>query len=103
MKECIEKLIALGKIPDDDGMPDDLFRTYDALIQTAAPLTYEEAERLILLFSDDCPDLNDGLMRVIETVDLSDPARYRDLIAKCPQAEYREYLETRFRNYLQKQ
>ena len=73
MKECIEKLIALGKIPDDDDMSDDLFRTYDALIQKAAPLTYEEAEQLILLFSDDCPDLNDGLMRVIETVDLSEP------------------------------
>ena len=102
MKETILALAKLGKIPNEDDLSDELFRQYDSLIQTDEPLTYEEAEVLMPLFSDDCYDLNDGLMRVIETVpiDMQNPAQYRALIAKCGNAEFREMMENRLNNTL---
>ena len=98
MQEYVAALAALGKIPDDADMPDALFQQYDSLIQSCTPLTYEEAEALIGLFSDDCDDLNWGLLHLIETVGLQDPERYRALIAKCSNAEFRETLGTRLHN-----
>lgn len=101
MQESVAALVRLGKIPDDAAMPDDLFRQYDSLIQDASPLTFEEAEALIGLFSDDCEDLNWGLLHLIETVVTAYPsqaARYRVLIAECSNAEFRELLEMRLNN-----
>ena len=98
MQQNVITLAALGKIPDDADMPDALFQQYDSLIQGCAPLTYEEAEALIGLFSDDCDDLNWGLLRLIETAGLQDAGRYRALIAQCSSAEFRDILEKRLNN-----
>ena len=99
MKENVTELVKLGKIPNDSDMSDELFNRYDELIQVDEPLTFDEAELLITLFSDDCDDLNWGLLHTIETVfDADNTERYRTLISKCNNAEFREALETRLNN-----
>ena len=94
------RLATLGKIPNDNDMSNELFNQYDKLIQMEDALTYEEAEVLIKLFSDDCLDLNWGLLHAIESVDVNDIERYRELISKCNNLEFREILEIRLSNYL---
>ena len=99
MKENVTNLVKLGKIPNDSDMSDELFNQYDELIQIDEPLTIEEAELLITLFSDDCDDLNWGLLQTIETAfDADNIERYRALISKCNNAEFKEALETRLNN-----
>ena len=100
MKENVMRLETLGKIPNDNDMSNELFDQYDKLIQMDEALTFEEAEVLIKLFSDDCLDLNWGLLHAIESVDVIDIERYRELISKCNNPEFREILEIRLNNYL---
>ncbi len=100
MKENVVRLVTLGKIPDDKDMSNELFNQYDKLMQMEEALTFEEAELLIMLFSDDCDDLNWGLLHAIESVDYNDIERYRELISKCNNTEFREILEIRLNNYL---
>ena len=100
MKENVMRLFALGKIPNDKEMTNELFNKYDKLMQLDESLTFEEAELLITLFSDDWDDLNWGLLHAIESVDYNDIARYRELILKCNNQEFRETLEIRLNNYL---
>ena len=100
VKGNIIELSKLGKIPNDSEMSDELFNKYDELIQTDEPLTYEEAEAVITLFSEDCDDLNWGLLHLIESVDYRDIERYRALISKCNNPEFRETLEIRLNNYI---
>ena len=101
MKENVMRLMTLGKIPNDNDMTNELFDQYDKLIQMEYALTYEEAEVLIKLFSDDCDDLNWGLLHTIESVDINDIERYRELISKCNNPEFREILEIRLDNYIE--
>ena len=58
MKNNITEFIKLGKIPNDSDMTNDLFKQYDLLLQNEEPLTFDEAELIISMFSDDCDDLN---------------------------------------------
>ena len=101
MKENVIRLVTLGKIPNDNDMSNELFNQYDKLIQMEDALTFEEAEVLIMLFSDDCDDLNWGLLHAIESVDYNDIERYRELISKCNNPEFREILEIRLDNYIE--
>lgn len=96
------KLVKLGKIPNNDDMSDEVFKHYDELIQTDEPLTFEEAELLITLFSDDCYDLNWGLLHTIESVEFHNTERYRELISKCNNPEFREMFEIRLNKFLEK-
>lgn len=98
MKEQIKELLKMGKIPPDDEMDDELFNKYDEFIQIVEPLTCEEAEIMVKLFSDDCLDLNWGLIHTIETVVCSNE-EYRRIIMKCENQEWRERLITRLDNY----
>lgn len=94
--ERINRLVIMGKIPKDAEMTDQQFREYDELISLFEDsISYEEAEQLILLFSDDCDDLNWGLVHLIETVPFNEGEKYKKLITKCPNPEYREILEKR--------
>ena len=107
MKENVLKLVELGKIPNSNDMTDELFDKYDELSKTDEPLTFEEAEQLITLFSDDDSDdcfvLNWGLLHMIETVFNADNTeQYRALISKCNNPEFRETMETRLNNYTEK-
>ncbi len=101
MRENIEKLLCMGRIPKDDDMSDELFNKYDSLIQVDYDLSYEEAECLVTLFSDDCYDLNRGLLHIIESVNIDeDTERYRSMIEKCNNEEFRKILCIRLQNYL---
>ena len=99
MKENVMKLVTLGKIPNDSDMSIELFNQYDKLMQLEDSLTFEEADLLITLFSDDCYDLNWGLLHAIESVDYNNTERYRKLISKCNNPEFREILEIRQNNF----
>ena len=101
MKEKIIELVNLGKIPNDNELSNEMFNKYDELVQIDEKLTFEEAESIISLFSDDCYDLNWGLLHLIETVDdQNNEERYRSLIARCNNAEFRDILEKRLNNTL---
>lgn len=54
------------------------------------------------LFSDDCDDLNWGLLHLIESVPYSEVNRYKALISKCSNREFREIFEIRLNNWLNK-
>ncbi|MBQ8922592.1 MAG: hypothetical protein IJ060_10625 [Oscillospiraceae bacterium] len=107
MRDMIAELVRLGKIPNNGDISDELFRKYDRLIEKAEPLTYDEAEILIVLFSDDCllSDqcfyLNEQLFMLIESVDFQDIDRYQKLISKCSSKYYKELFEARLNNYIQ--
>lgn len=106
MKENVLALLKLGKIPDSDKMSDELFWQYENLLQSKERLTFEEAESLIQLFSedsdsDDCWDLNWGLLHLIESVELGDNIeQYRNMIARCNNSNFREILTQRLDNYI---
>ncbi len=106
MKENVIALLKLGKIPDSDKMSDELFGQYENLLQSKEHLTFEEAESLIQLFSedsdsDDCWDLNWGLLHLIESVELGDNIeQYRNMIARCNNSNFREILTQRLDNYI---
>ena len=102
MKNSIKEFVKLGKIPNDDDMTNELFKQYDLRLQNEEPLTYTEAELIISMFSDDCDDLNWALLHAIESVDFYDVERYKKLIAECNNIEFREILETRLNNFLNK-
>ncbi len=106
MQENVLGLVKLGKIPNSKDMSIEFFNQYDKLLQSGETLSFEEAELLITLFSDDDDDLsfdlNWGLIHAIESVDYTDVERYRKLISKCNNPEYREILEKRLNNYLKK-
>ena len=102
MKNNITEFIKLGKIPNDSDMTNDLFKQYDLLLQNEETLTFDEAELIISMFSDDCDDLNWVLLHAIESVDFYDIERYKKLISKCNNIEFREILEIRLNNFLNK-
>lgn len=102
--DIVNKLLIMGKIPMDSELSDEKFKEYDELITMfEESLTLEEAEQVITLFSDDCDDLNWGLLHIIETVPYAESEKYKKIISKCPNEEYREILEERFNNWLKKQ
>ena len=109
MRDIIAELAALGKIPNDDDISDELFGKYDELIGKAEPLSFDEAEALIVLFSDDrllsdkCFYLNEQLFMLIESVGCQDIDRYKKLISKCSSNYYKELFEARLNNYIQYQ
>ena len=74
------------------------FRHYDKLLQMEEALTLEEAELLITLFSDDCDDLNWGLLHAIENVAMQDLEKYRALISRCNNQEFAKIFEMRLTN-----
>ena len=100
-KEIITKLLNMGKIPNNEDLSSEQFKEYDHLMSMLeVPLSFEEAEQLITLFSDNCDDLNWGLLHIIENVPYSDVERYKKLISKCSNEEYREIFEIRLNNWL---
>ena len=94
MTRSIKQLLELGRIPADEDMSDELFERYDKLLQFNRPLTEEEAEQLVELFSPDCDGLNWALLRAIESAGCS-PEKLRELAEKCPNEEYAEMLKNR--------
>lgn len=94
MTSSIKQLLELGRIPADADMSDELFERYDKLLQFNRPLTEEEAEQLVGLFSPDCDGLNWALLRAIESAGCSQE-KLKELADKCPNEEYAEMLRNR--------
>lgn len=105
VKNRIQKLIQLGPIPWNKEISDELFKVYDDLLQTEEPITLEEAGQIINFFSEDCDDLNWGLLHLIESALLltkGNIKEYRKLIDQCRQSEFREILSIRLENWEKK-
>ena len=94
MTSSVRQLLEMGRIPADEDMSDEMFERYDRLLQFNRPLTAEEAEQLVGLFSPDCDGLNWALLRAIEGSGCS-PEKLKELAEKCPNEEYAEMLRTR--------
>ena len=111
MRTQLTELIQLGRIPDDALLSDELFQKYEDLFSGFdTPVTWEEAEILITLFSEENLeynwDLDWGLLHLIETVFIRNSQeiqKYRNLISKCPNPEFRETLGIRLNNWLKQQ
>lgn len=102
-KEKIDRLICMGKIPKDAELTDQQFNEYDNIISSFEnAISFEDAEQLVVLFSDDCDDLNWGLVHIIETVPFDEIERYKFLISKCPNKEYRDIMEMRHNKWINK-
>jgi hypothetical protein len=108
-KEFLE-LQKLGRMPNesinDDETIDDIINLYDSILEKIAlPITYEEGEILIKLFPENAfYDLQWTLLKLVESlVKIIDNEKYRTLINKCPSKEWKEGLNFRFNNWLEKQ
>ena len=65
MTSSIKQLLALGPIPADADLSDELFENYDKLLNFNQPLSYDDAALLTGLFSPDCDGLNWALLKSI--------------------------------------
>lgn len=101
--EIVNKLIKMGRIPANSKLSDEDFKRYDMLLASFEDkLSFEEAEQIINLFSEDCDDLNWTLLHLIESVPYNEVDRYKRLISVCPNKEFKEILEKRYSNWLNK-
>lgn len=102
MRKQVEELLKMGKIPLDNEISDDLFNKYDELIQglfddNGEPLSREETESLMKLFSDDYSDLNMGLVHSLENNQCGD---FVNIIMTCGNEEYKKTMLYRQKNYM---
>ena len=93
-KSSIKQLLALGPIPADSEMSDELFEKYDKLLNFSQPLSYDDAAQLTGLFSPDCDGLNWAILKAIEEAcDTSE--ELMSLADKCTSEEYAALLRSR--------
>ena len=89
MTSSIKQLLALGPIPADSEMSDELFEKYDKLLNFSQPLSYDDAAPLTGLFS-----LNWAILKAIEEAcDTSE--ELLSLADKCTSEEYAALLRSR--------
>ncbi len=110
MTSSIKQLLALGPIPADSEMSDELFEKYDKLLNFSQPLSYDDAAHLTGLkspdcaalnsaqrtglFSPDCDGLNWAILKAIEEAcDTSE--KLLSLADKCTSEEYAALLRSR--------
>lgn len=97
MTSSIKQLLALGPIPADADLSDELFENYDKLLNFNQPLSYDDAALLTGLFSPDCDGLNWALLKAIEAA-CSTPEELLSLAEKCVSPEYAGLLRARAEN-----
>ncbi len=97
MTSSIKQLLALGAIPADAEMSDELFEKYDRLLDFGQPLSFEDAASIAGLFSPDCDGLNWALFRALEEA-CDTSAELLEMAGKCSSAEYAELLRSRAEN-----
>ena len=97
MTSSIKQLLALGAIPADAEMSDELFEKYDRLLDFGQPLSFEDAASIAGLFSPDCDGLNWALFRALEEA-CDTPAELLEMAGKCSRDEYAELLRSRAEN-----
>jgi len=87
MTSSIRQLLALGPIPADSELSDELFEKYDRLLSFDQPLSFDDAMQLAGLFSPDCDGLNWALMKALENAcDTSE--QLKKLAGLCNSQEY---------------
>lgn len=94
MTSSIKQLLALGPIPADAEMSDELFEKYDKLLNFSQPLSYDDAAQLTGLFSPDCDGLNWAVLKALEEA-CDTTEELLSLAEKCSSAEYAELLRSR--------
>lgn len=105
MRTEILKLKDLGRMPNESANdPDsivDVIRFYDELLgQIRQPISFEEAEVLVQIFpKSSFYDLQWDLLKLVESVILSDDDKYIQLINTCPSQEWKDILNIRYNNY----
>ena len=97
MTSSIKQLLALGAIPADAEMSDELFEKYDRLLDFGQPLSFDDAASIAGLFSSDCDGLNWALFRALEEA-CDTPAELLEMAGKCSSDEYAELLRSRAEN-----
>lgn len=109
MRTEILKLKDLGRMPNESANdPDsivDVIRSYDELLgQIRQPISFEEAEVLVQIFpKSSFYDLQWDLLKLVESVILSDDNKYIQLINTCPSQEWKDMLNIRYNNYKKSQ
>ena len=97
MTSSIKQLLALGAIPADAEMSDELFEKYDRLLDFGQPLSFEDAASIAGLFSPDCDGLNWALLKAIEAAcDTKDSLLA--MAEKCSSTEYAELMRAHAEN-----
>lgn len=97
MTSNIKRLLELGPIPADEELSDELFETYDKLLNFGRQLSYDDAAQLTGLFSPDCDGLNWALLKAIEGA-CSTTDELLSLAEKCTSEEYAGLLRSRAEN-----
>ena len=109
MQKAIEKMQALGRMPDEsaDAPSDETVDLWQTLTEEITlPVTKEEAAVLLTLFpEEDLCGLAWNLMQAVESLlpDIVSPAEYRALIQTCVSREWRETMEIRLNNWEKKE
>ena len=94
MTSSIKQLLALGPIPADSEMSDELFEKYDKLLNFSQPLSYDDAAQLTGLFSPDCDGLNWAILKAIEEA-CRTSEELMSIADKCTSEEYAALLRSR--------
>lgn len=97
MTSSIRQLLALGTIPADADISDELFEKYDKLLNFNQPLSEDDAAQIAGLFSPDCDGLNWALLKAIESAcDTKDSLLA--MAEKCNSPEYAQLMRSRAEN-----
>lgn len=108
IQKAIEELQSLGQMPDasDDTISDELIDKFTSLIGSVKrPINKDEAEILITLFPQEALyGVEWSLLSLFESVYGSISLDvYKEIIKKCPSEEWRETLEIRLNNSINKE
>ncbi len=93
MTSSIKQLLALGPIPADGELSDELFEKYDRLLNFNQPLSFDDAAQLTGLFSPDCDGLNWALLKAIEAA-CGTAEELLEMADKCGSEEYAEIMRS---------
>lgn len=106
MRTEILKLKDLGRMPNesinDTNEIIEVIRSYDDLLaQIQLPISFDEAEVLVQIFPESSfYDLQWDLLKLVESVILIEEGdKYIQLINTCPSQEWKELLNSRYKNY----
>ena len=97
MTSSIKQLLALGPVPADAELSDELFEKYDKLLNFNQPLSEDDAAQLTGLFSPDCDGLNWALLKAIEAA-CGTKDSLLAMAEKCSSTEYAELMRAHAEN-----
>ncbi|WP_255373695.1 hypothetical protein [[Flexibacter] sp. ATCC 35103] len=109
IREEIKKIEKMGRMPNeslnDDASIDKQIEQYDELLQSIVkPISLQEGEVLIKIFPENSfYDLQWTLLHLVESLfGKIDNNKYQDLIKNCPSVEWKETLNVRLNNVMDK-